>query len=65
MQGAISEAIRNGGPEFQGVAANQPTSGSVPTATIAACRLDRLAAARNPAAPTSVNSPSPTETALS
>jgi hypothetical protein len=31
MQGANSEAIREGGPEFQEVARNQPTSGSVPT----------------------------------
>jgi hypothetical protein len=40
MQGANSEAIRKGGPEFQGVARNQPTSGSVPIATAAACHLD-------------------------
>src|SRR6266496_3222537 len=42
--GATSEATKNGGPEFQRVATNQPTRGSVPTATAEACRLDRDAA---------------------
>src|SRR5436190_1663184 len=44
MHGAISEATRKGGPEFQGVARNQPTRGSVPRATAEACHLDRGAA---------------------
>jgi hypothetical protein len=64
MQGANSEAIREGGPEFQEVARNQPTSGSVPIATAAACHLDRDAAT-NPAAPSRANDPSPIDTARS
>jgi hypothetical protein len=65
MHGAISEAMRNGGPEFQDVATNQPTRGNVPDATTAACHLDRDAATKNPAAPRSTNNPSPTDTARS
>ena len=65
MHGAISEATRNGGPEFQGVATNQPTRGSVPRATVAACHLDRDAATKNAAAPSSTNDPSPIETCRS
>jgi hypothetical protein len=60
--GAISDATRNGGPEFQGVAMNQPTRGSVPRATAAACHLARAAATKNAAAPSSTNDPSPIET---
>jgi hypothetical protein len=65
MHGVISEAMRNGGPEFQDVATNQPTRGNVPVATTAACHLDRDAATKNPAAPRSTNNPSPTDTARS
>src|SRR5207247_10843899 len=63
--GTINETMRNGGPEFQGVARNHPTRGSVPSATINACRLDRSAAAKSAAAPRSVNSPSPIEIPVS
>ena len=59
--GAIREATRNGGPEFQGVARNQPTSGRVPITTIAARRLGSCTAAINAAAPTRVKRPSPIE----
>lgn len=62
MHGAISEAIRNGGPEFQGVARNQPTSGNVPRATAEARGFDRDAEKKNAAAPSSTNDPSPIET---
>src|SRR5690242_4600183 len=57
--GAIREATRNGRPEFQGVAANQTTRGTVPRATAGACRPDRDAATKNAAAPSSTNDPSP------
>jgi hypothetical protein len=60
--GGISEATRNGGPEFQGVARNQPTRGTVPRATADACHFDRDAATKNAAAPRSTNDPSPIET---
>src|SRR5437764_2800376 len=62
IHGAISEAKRNGGPEFQGVARNQPTRGNVPRATAEACRFDRDAEKKNAAAPISTNDPSPIET---
>jgi hypothetical protein len=64
MEGATSEAIRKGGPEFQEVATNQPTSGTVPIATAAACHLDRDAATK-PTAPSSAIDHSPTDTARS
>ena len=61
MHGAMSEATRNGGPEFQGVATNQPTRVSVPRATAEACHLDQDAATKNATAPSSTNEPSPIE----
>jgi hypothetical protein len=62
IQGAMSEATRDGRPEFQGVATNHPTRGSVPRATAEACHRDWDAATKNAAAPSSTNDPSPIET---
>jgi hypothetical protein len=61
IHGVISEATRNGGPEFQGVARNQPTRGSVPRITAEACRFDRVAE-KSAAAPSRTKAPSPIET---
>jgi len=62
IPGAIREAIRNGGPEFHGVARNQPTRGNVPRATAEACRLDPDAERKKATAPNRTNDPSPIDT---